>query len=679
MAAKPVKDTVIENVRGKIQLLVRQNSKMSDVGVEFERDPEELTLCFLCQKDLTVPKILPCLHTFCKSCLVKYAVENEKSGSIRCPQCKDQTSAPIKTVDIGALPDNSLVSFLQGGSPTDTAEKHNDVQCTSCNHEKPASSWCANCQDFLCESCFSSHESLKVLRNHKVVGIEEWRKQNGKTLIEEKLCHQHNGEPVTLYCGTCKTPMCKDCADLDHSTGTHRKCSLLEGAVICRRSVEKLMTISRQTEAKFKGAWEILDTMKSDLRESTQSLRKEVEQAFKDEIDALNDRKNEFLTKIDVIETQRQGTLKTHVDNVENILEQFWTAFDLTESLMDNGNDFHVLILEPIVCERLKSLYKKQPELPHHDLTVVDLTEETEEGREEEQVEEEEVDRVQESKDTKEEEVPVWELETTLGDRGAGEGQFDWCRGVAASLDGDTVVADWGNDRVQVFNNGNTFTCVLNSDKREDGKISMPQDVACLLDGRFVVIDKSHFVKVYDPNGKFLYRFSTLMANEKTLPSDVELSCVTVDRRSRIVVGDCKRNLVTIHYIDGKLIKTVPAVGPGHIATTSTDLLVVSCPRKQKVRVMNHDGRFVFQVDTFGLGEKLKPRGVACDNDNNIYVVHKERGGEKSVHMFNSHGKYEACVAKNLREPYDVDIAPGGKVIVSDDDAVKVFSRKYKK
>ena len=648
--------------------LVRQGSKASDVG-EFERDPEGMTMCFLCQQDFTVPKLLSCLHTFCKQCLVKFALENNDSGSISCPQCRDPNYTPIEVEKIGALLDNSLVLFLQDASlkaDRNATQTSREVQCTSCNQGNLATSWCANCQDFLCESCLVSHQSLKILRNHEVIGINEWRKQNAKMSLEEKFCPQHNGEPITFYCQTCTRPICKDCADLDHKNPQHRKCSLLEGAVICRRSVEKLLTVSRQTEAKFKGAWEILNTMNSELTDTTHSLKSQVEQAFKNEIDTLDERKIEFLIKIDVIETQRQDTIQNHVHKVETILEKLWTAFDLTESLLDNGNDLHVLNMEPIISRRLKSLYKLQPVLPNPDLTIVDLTDESEQ--------EEEPKSISECKENKNEELPVWELETTLGERGHGAGQFDWCRGVAASLDGYTVVADWGNDRVQVFDDNNAFVCILNSDKLEDGRLSMPQDVACLLDGRFVVVDKSSYAKVYDTKGQFLYRFSTVMEGETTC-SNVELSCVTVDRRSRILIGDCKRNLVTIHYVDGEIIKTVPTVGPGHIATTSHDLLVVSCPHKQKVRVMNHDGRFMFQMEHFGAGEKLKPRGVACDDDNNIYVVHKERGGEKSVHMFNSQGKYIACVAKNLREPYDVDIAPGGRVIVSDDDAVKVFSK----
>ncbi|XP_022099064.1 E3 ubiquitin-protein ligase TRIM56-like [Acanthaster planci] len=659
---------------GKTSSLIRNSSRVSEKD-EFERDSGDLSVCFLCEGNLRNPKLLPCLHSFCKDCLLKLVRENETSAPIPCPLCRDGNSAIID--DVERLVDNTLMSSLQElklvkGEPDMNLEQDDistcEVKCTSCRRSNPATCRCTYCQDFLCETCRLSHQRLKILQHHELIKLDAWIQQTSK--VEYKFCPQHSGEPISFYCQPCKVLACKDCIDLDHQNPHHNTCSLLEGAVLCRRTIDKLLTVSRQTEAKFKGAWEILNSMKAELTETTNSLRHEVRDAFKSERDILDEREKEFLTKIDVIEKQREDTVNTHIDRVETILEKLWTAFDMAEILMENGNDFHVLSLEPIVCKRLQSLYKMSPELPNSNLTLIDLTEE-------QKTDPEEPNSVPQAQAKDMIDTPVWELETSLGDRGSGKGQFDWCKGVAASLDSHAVVADWGNDRVQVFDEKRQFVCVLNSTNHEEGKLSMPHDVACLLDGRFVVIDKSNYAKIYCPKGNFLDRFLTL-SEDDTPMSAVELSCVTVDRRSRILIGDCKRNLITVHYVDGKMIKTIPAVGPEHITTTSKDLLVVSCPRKQKVRVMNHDGRFIFQIETYGAGEKLKPRGVACDDEDNIYVVHKERGGEKSVHVFDSNGEYVACVAKNLREPYDVDIAPGGRVIVSDDDALKIFTRRDK-
>ncbi|XP_038048746.1 E3 ubiquitin-protein ligase TRIM71-like [Patiria miniata] len=659
----------------KMSRLTRNSSIVSE-NDELEKDQVDLSLCVLCQKDLQTPKLLPCLHSFCKVCLVKLVQDKDTCGPTSCPLCRDTDSSPFDDVD--TLTDNTLLSSLQelkrmkGNHDMDL---HPDdlpqceVKCTSCDRANPATCRCTNCQDFLCDTCTLSHKSLKILQHHELIEINLWRQQNKSF---EQNCPKHSGEPISFYCQTCKALVCKDCTDLDHRPPQHNTCSLLEGAVLCRRTVDKLLTLSRQTEAKFKGAWEILTSMKAELMETTKSLRYQVQDAFKKERDVLEEREKEFLSKINVIERQREATVNTHLDRVETVLEKLWTAFDMAEMLMDNGNDFHFLSLEPVVCTRLQSLYKTSPELPNSDLTIIDLTDEQRTDSVEEQ------NPGPRAEATEKDKMIVWELEKTVGDRGSGKGQFDWCKGVAASLDSHAVVADWGNDRVQVFDDQRHFVCVLNSNNLESGKLSMPHDVACLLDGRFVVVDKSSYAKIYDPNGIFLDRFSTLTESDTRL-SAVELSCVTVDRRSRILIGDCKRNLITVHYVDGKIIKTIPAVGPEHIATTSKDLLVVSCPRKQKVRVMNHEGRFLFQMETFGAGEKLKPRGVACDDEDNIYVVHKERGGEKSVHVFNNHGKYLACVAKNLREPYDVDIAPKGRVIISDDDTLKIFTKKDQK
>lgn len=57
--------------------------------------------CSLCKKKLNQPKLLNCLHAFCKSCLLAYSMTNESAMNdqhmgtqsliIGCPKCKQET------------------------------------------------------------------------------------------------------------------------------------------------------------------------------------------------------------------------------------------------------------------------------------------------------------------------------------------------------------------------------------------------------------------------------------------------------------------------------------------------------------------------------------------------------------------------------------------------------------
>ena len=59
--------------------------------------------CELCSEMFTDPLMLPCLHSFCKKCLIKVADEQGASdGHLKCPTC--DTSVSIPSEGITAFP-----------------------------------------------------------------------------------------------------------------------------------------------------------------------------------------------------------------------------------------------------------------------------------------------------------------------------------------------------------------------------------------------------------------------------------------------------------------------------------------------------------------------------------------------------------------------------------------------
>lgn len=650
---------------------------------------EEFTTCPICEREYEDPRMLPCLHTYCRNCIGKKQKQN--GGNFTCDLCKDGTIVKAPAVNLAI---NTMVakmkSMLTGDQAESSTESESDASladktCTSCEKGNVATCRCQDCREFMCKACKRAHNNVKILRDHTVVTMEQWQKMKEKdphlddTNTVNKLCLEHK-EPISLFCEICSQLACSDCVVLYHKGDKHRCVAIEEAAAARKQELEAAIRKTQQTAAKFRGAWEILEKTRNELKGSGEQLRTEIKEAIKSEKDDLEDREQRYIGNVDAVVKKNDDKIEENIDKIEMALEKLATAFELGESVLDFGDEYHLLSLDLALRSRLADLQKLQPRLPSEDLSIIDIseitgddaadaTDETDGGKSESTESEQDV-----SEDT----TPVWELASTIGAQGSKEGEFDWCRGVSVSLDGHTIVADWGNDRVQVLDKDGKFVCLLNSDKKPDGRLSMPQDVACLPDGRFVAVDKSKFVRIYDPQGRFYLRFDTSSKDEEIKMLDVELACVTVDRRNRILVGDCKRNVITFHYADGTLLKTLPVVGPSHLATDQRDRIVVSCPRKQKIRIMTKEGKLLLAIDSYGETGKLKPSGVCCDAENNIYVVHKERGGEKGVHMYNDRGQYVASVGSSFREPFDVCLSAEGHVVVSDEDAIKVFRKKPK-
>ena len=59
---------------------------------------KELT-CAICLSRYETPKVLPCLHTYCKGCLGDLLAKSREPDRVTCPQCKEEHKLPEDGVD----------------------------------------------------------------------------------------------------------------------------------------------------------------------------------------------------------------------------------------------------------------------------------------------------------------------------------------------------------------------------------------------------------------------------------------------------------------------------------------------------------------------------------------------------------------------------------------------------
>jgi len=89
-------------------------------------------ICQICKKQYTQPKTLPCLNSFCASCLQTIGVTQSPDIRVECPQCKKEIK--VEGSDFEKLPDaffvNKLIAlhdFMQ------KVDGRVDVKCEKCS------------------------------------------------------------------------------------------------------------------------------------------------------------------------------------------------------------------------------------------------------------------------------------------------------------------------------------------------------------------------------------------------------------------------------------------------------------------------------------------------------------------------------------------------------------------
>ena len=142
---------------------------MAEAPDPIEKGLEELDeeiICPVCQEHFRDPKILPCLHYYCKECIRQLVL---RAGANRRPPLRTP-SAKGKQFCLKMTPINCPRRFLS----TELRTKMEKVQgkmeavCELCSRAK-AEAFCRQCTEFICSDCVKLHGVWKVFAGHKVV------------------------------------------------------------------------------------------------------------------------------------------------------------------------------------------------------------------------------------------------------------------------------------------------------------------------------------------------------------------------------------------------------------------------------------------------------------------------------------------------------------------------------
>ncbi|NXQ91058.1 TIF1B factor, partial [Nyctibius grandis] len=199
--------------------------------------PDSLDLlerCGVCRERLRgerEPRLLPCLHSVCRECLraAPSPAAAPEEPVVDCPVCKNQCH----------LKDVVENYFLRDNGTEAAATSQGSGQCcTSCEDNAPATSYCVECSEPLCETCVEAHQRVKYTKDHTVRAAG-----SGKAKEKERAvyCSVHKHEPLVIFCDTCDALTCRDCQLNAHKDHQYQ---FLEDAV--RNQRKTLATLVRR-------------------------------------------------------------------------------------------------------------------------------------------------------------------------------------------------------------------------------------------------------------------------------------------------------------------------------------------------------------------------------------------------------------------------------------------------
>ena len=339
------KATIFHVTMASIMTTSRKRKHSSDSFLE----------CSLCSdpydNDDHKAKLLPCLHTFCKSCLQNSAGDD---SSFDCQKCCKTINLPGGTVD--SLPDNFLVENLK--------QRKAPQPCGNCDRGNPAVKFCEDCDSFQCKSCVENHSIMHSLKNHNLsTVVDEFQTQQGIP-IQQECCKKHDAQPLKYYCKEekCQVLACALCSQEDHQnhdiadlelTGREAKTNIKDASLKVK---DKHHELQNKRDA-------VIITQKN-LTSAFKAQEAEIEKSKNTLQDLINSSYSRAQSKLKHLYDGEMRRLNKRIKSMDSVSSRMSSACEFTDKACDVTPPAHLLTYSHQITTQLQELENKElPEI----------------------------------------------------------------------------------------------------------------------------------------------------------------------------------------------------------------------------------------------------------------------------------------------------------------------------
>ena len=323
-------------------------------GKTVEELEREIT-CGICQEHYTEPKALPCLHYYCKKCVLRLALRTGTGKPFSCPECRCEATLPEGGVD--ELKTAFFVNRLKTTVSTmERAHGKVEVKCELCSDSvDKAEAFCRQCAMFICKNCIEHHKRLKPFLTHEVASLEDLKQGRARPIaVKEpptKTCPNHD-EPLIIYCFDCESLICHHCTVKDHRDHDFEFCKIASSKAK-QNLLEDLNPLRSQRESLAK-AIDNIQTTKQKLKTQGGSVASSIQTSFKELRDILDKRERELLVESAGIVQQKMDRLSVQEKTLSLASAEVQSVVDYTEQCVRHCTDNEAMSMHAEIRRRIE-------------------------------------------------------------------------------------------------------------------------------------------------------------------------------------------------------------------------------------------------------------------------------------------------------------------------------------
>ena len=297
--------------------------------------------CKLCSRSLTDPRLLPCLHVFCKSCLESLQSQNE--GTLTCPTCYKTSPHPPADLPRHLRMEREIASSRVQGK--------GEMMCGSCENKNKAEAYCEDCSSGVCSTCIDLHKQLKVFKGHKVIPLNST--QLYSIPVKPVSCTAHPCEVVKYYCTSCSILVCSECI-FDHKEHNFKR--LEEAGKEERAELQSVLSEVEKAIPPIAEAIERINGIVKHTCTNGNKAEKEVEEAFRQITAAVEKRRVELVQEVKSSVASKTTQLELQKEGLEKIMEGLQHALECGRVACKEYSAVEVLATKASIHQASKNL-----------------------------------------------------------------------------------------------------------------------------------------------------------------------------------------------------------------------------------------------------------------------------------------------------------------------------------
>jgi tripartite motif-containing protein 71 len=262
-----------------------------------------------------------------------------------------------------------------------------------------------------------------------------------------------------------------------------------------------------------------------------------------------------------------------------------------------------------------------------------------------------------------------------FGSYGTGTGQFDRPSGIAIAPNGDILVAEPGNDRLQRFDASGKYLATIGSWGTGNGQFKNPEGIAVEPDGEIWVSDNvNDRVQKLSAQGAFIKVIGTSGPGDLDGPRGIDIG-----PEGQVVVADEEGERVVLFNASGEYLDDFEVQGePSGLDVDAHGIVLVADKNNEWVERFHIEGGFLGRFGTEGEGEgefELEhPTGVESDSEGRIWVTDSDNNRVQRWKVPEPLPTYASSFGTSgtangqFDHPADIALTANGQLLVADSE-----------